>query len=254
MEFLVEYLDELNPEEVPQKKGKEKKTKKQFNFEEKKELCRLVELHPAIWKLQHKGHSNTEEVNSNWRSIAGEMCKTIEECRVAWKSLRDSLRYHSVAKKKQKSGSAANADLNEENLSEESCIDWEFAEYLSFLTPISSKRKTFSSTHEVEVVDGDHQDNQMENETSTSSYSFSPKPQKKDTMIENVSALTQTVTDLINMRKNEVPNTQPLTHFTLLANLDRILKELPNDVVEELGLNFQQQAFAELRKLRRSGS
>lgn len=64
----------------------------------------------------------------------------VEECKIMWKSLKDSLRYHKARAKHPKSGSPAEVDdENEVAVDEE--VDWEFTENLSFYISASSENK-----------------------------------------------------------------------------------------------------------------
>ncbi|KAL7726442.1 hypothetical protein ACLKA6_004582 [Drosophila palustris] len=66
----------------------------------------------------------------------------VNECKSAWASLRDSLRYH--RSKLAKSGSAGGIALGQPRVNEN--IDWQFAEHMAFLPVMSLERRTKTST------------------------------------------------------------------------------------------------------------
>lgn len=62
------------------------------------------------------------------------------------------------------------------------------------------------------------------------------------------------ITDLINIRKQESAaaksnqEQEPLKYYSLYANLDRMLSKLPEEVVEELNMQFVNATYCELKK------
>ena len=64
----------------------------------------------------------------------------VEECKSAWKSLRDSMRYHISRAQKKKSGSQALDYEGDEELHNDD-IEWEFAEDLMFLKSNSAESR-----------------------------------------------------------------------------------------------------------------
>ncbi|XP_037728699.1 uncharacterized protein LOC119559709 isoform X2 [Drosophila subpulchrella] len=133
----------------------EKKTQKprqkrlqEFNSEEKVRLIQAVEERPVLWDLVHKKHFDAVFMKRTWEEIALVMDKDYNSCKLAWKSLRDSLKYHNKVRK-QKSGSAG-GDLLEKPSGKE-CAEWEFAPYMDFLPDVSSQRRTTSSAISDEI-------------------------------------------------------------------------------------------------------
>lgn len=126
----------------------------------KAKLASLVQKEECIWSMQHKLHSNINALNASWSTVASEMkasgnncydcyslnrCQCayslflVSDCKVVWKSLRDSLRYYMKKKKPQgksgDSGCEGNADPDEQ---------WEFSECMAFMMPTTVRhpRKT----------------------------------------------------------------------------------------------------------------
>nr|XP_016936262.1 uncharacterized protein LOC108014610 isoform X1 [Drosophila suzukii] len=128
----------------------EKKTQKprqkrlqEFTSEEKVRLIQAVEERPVLWDLTHKKHFHAVFIKRTWEEIALVMDKDYNGCKLAWKSLRDSLKYHNKVRK-QKSGSAG-GDLVEKPSGKE-CAEWEFAPYMDFLPDVSSQRSRTTSS------------------------------------------------------------------------------------------------------------
>ncbi|XP_022229504.2 uncharacterized protein LOC111078878 [Drosophila obscura] len=115
---------------------KTKKRDENFHQEEKVALIKAVEARPCLWEITKKRQGNIS-VKSAWESVAVEINKDANECKIAWTALRDSLRYH--RSKQAKCGSAAQTRVNEN-------MDWQFAEHMAFLPVMSLERHTKSST------------------------------------------------------------------------------------------------------------
>ncbi|XP_037728705.1 uncharacterized protein LOC119557675 isoform X2 [Drosophila subpulchrella] len=120
----------------------------EFSSKEKARLIQAVEERPVLWDLVHKEHFDAVFMKRTWEEIALVMGKDYNSCKLAWKSLRDSLKYHNKVRK-QKSGSAR-GDLLEKPSGKE-CAEWEFAPYMDFLPDVSSQRRTTSSVISDEI-------------------------------------------------------------------------------------------------------
>ncbi|BFF89311.1 uncharacterized protein DMAD_08098 [Drosophila madeirensis] len=125
-------------------KGARKSKKRDANFlrDEKISLIRAVEARPCMWLTTHKKHFDKIAVKRAWESVAAEINKEVNECRDAWTSLRDSLRYH--RNKLAKSGSAGGSDFGEPRVKES--VDWRFAEHMAFLPVNTLERRAKSSS------------------------------------------------------------------------------------------------------------
>ncbi|XP_034131971.1 uncharacterized protein LOC117586170 [Drosophila guanche] len=123
--------------------GKRKSKKRDANFrsDEKISLIKAVEARPCMWLITDKKHFDKIALKRAWESVAAEMNKEVNECRDAWTSLRDSLRYH--RSKLAKSGSAGGSDFGEPRVKE--CVDWQFAEHMAFLPVNTLERRTKTS-------------------------------------------------------------------------------------------------------------
>lgn len=128
-----------------------------FGTDAKIALILAVQERPVLWDLNDKRHFDSACSKEAWISIGEQFNKSVHECRLAWKSLRDSYRYHQKrAAKKKKKG-------NDE-------IDWHLAPYLSFLRGTNSKKRSFSNAFLVKTsTNKDIRLNSSHRNTSTSS-------------------------------------------------------------------------------------
>ena len=73
-------------------------------------------------------------------------------------------------------------------------------------------------------------------------------------MSECAEKISQALTDLVTLRK-EIHNTKEtevpapeLQYYTMYANMDRMYKKLPENVVEKLNLKFVSMIYDEIKK------
>ncbi|KAL7725027.1 hypothetical protein ACLKA6_002990 [Drosophila palustris] len=91
-------------------------------------LINEVEKRPILWDLTDRKHFVAVCIKNAWKSVAETLNRSEDECKVAWKSLRDSYRYHcKVAGKK--SGSAGGVGPQQPRAND--AVEWQ--------------RRTFSS-------------------------------------------------------------------------------------------------------------
>ncbi|XP_055859244.1 uncharacterized protein LOC129921442 isoform X2 [Episyrphus balteatus] len=72
-----------------------KSTRSFKNAEERKFFVDLMQKEEAIWNRTHNLHSSSRALIEAWKRISAAMIppKTVHECKIMWKSLRDALRY-----------------------------------------------------------------------------------------------------------------------------------------------------------------
>ncbi|XP_070852729.1 uncharacterized protein [Drosophila suzukii] len=127
------------------------KCHQEFSSEEKVSLIQAVEERPVLWDLTHKKHFDAVFMKRTWEEIALVIDKDYNSCKLAWKSLQDSLKYHNKVRK-QKSGRAG-GDLLEKPSGKE-CAEWEFAPYMDFLPDVSSQRSRATAiSDEISIED-----------------------------------------------------------------------------------------------------
>ncbi|KAM8703144.1 hypothetical protein ACLKA7_007855 [Drosophila subpalustris] len=102
-------------------------------------LINEVEKRPILWDLTDRKHFDAVCIKNAWKSVAETLNRSEDECKVAWKSLRDSYRYHcKVAGKK--SGSAGGVGPQQPRAND--AVEWHLAPYMSFLPEMSSQRRS----------------------------------------------------------------------------------------------------------------
>ncbi|XP_049306186.1 uncharacterized protein LOC125776696 isoform X3 [Bactrocera dorsalis] len=114
-----------------------------FTTLEKCQLVNCVKEWHRIWDISNTLHCNKNAVNQSWLHISNALNKSVDECKSAWISMRESYRYHARVAHKNKSGSDGGEVLETPSFSEN--VDWVFAEEMSFLMNVSHKRKTFTT-------------------------------------------------------------------------------------------------------------
>ncbi|KAL7725200.1 hypothetical protein ACLKA6_018689 [Drosophila palustris] len=97
----------------------------------------------------------------------------LQDCKSAWRSLRDSYKYHIKAseKKRAKSGSAGGVGPQPPMANE--AVEWHLAPYMTFLPELSMQRRTYCSA--LDDVPSTSQDGLDASNTScenTSAYSY----------------------------------------------------------------------------------
>ncbi|XP_067644556.1 uncharacterized protein [Eurosta solidaginis] len=206
-----------------------------FSSEEKRNLISTVKSKNRIWNIGDPLHSNKNAVDQAWNEIGSTLGKSVEECKAAWVSLRESYRYRAKATNKFKSGSAGGEQLSEPYFNED--IDWEFAEEMSFLPNVSEKRRTFITS-----------DDSQNEEASTSKrpgsqYEYTPTPPKRSRLASQPQnqEIWQKFDDLLEKQCNalklrESESESPFKEA--FAGFEFLLKQLPKKVADEACCNF----------------
>ncbi|KAL7723541.1 hypothetical protein ACLKA6_000129 [Drosophila palustris] len=116
-----------------------------FENEERIRLIEEVRERPIIWDLTDKKHFDATFIKSARESIAEALNKPVQDCKSAWRSLRDSYKYHIKAseKKRAKSGSAGGVGPQPPMANE--AVEWHLAPYMAFLPELSMQRRTYCS-------------------------------------------------------------------------------------------------------------
>ncbi|XP_022220786.1 uncharacterized protein LOC111072989 isoform X2 [Drosophila obscura] len=110
----------------------------EFDCRDKLKLIKTVEKRILIWDMRHKKHFDATALQSAWASVAAEMNKDVFSCKNAWKSLRDSYRYHmKLAKKAQGQAKSEDADwdplADSKSKKDKESVKWRFAPHMEFL-------------------------------------------------------------------------------------------------------------------------
>jgi len=68
---------------------------------------------------------------------------------------------------------------------------------------------------------------------------------------KETTTIAKSISDLVELRKQSVNNqtTKQLKYECMLANLDRMLSKLPEEVVEDLNMKFTNMAYEEVKKI-----
>ncbi|XP_039968278.1 uncharacterized protein LOC120780069 [Bactrocera tryoni] len=156
-----------------------------FTTLEKRQLVNCVKEWPRIWDISNTLHCNKNAVNQSWLHISNALEKSVDECKSAWISMRESYRYHARVANKNKSGSDGGEVLETPSFSEN--VDWELAEEMSFLMNVSHKRKTFTTpvsfgedSHASPIHIGEDSNVSQTSATdSQHSYDYNPTPTKR---------------------------------------------------------------------------
>ncbi|CAL8094456.1 unnamed protein product [Orchesella dallaii] len=264
---------------------KELKKKVAISSSDKIKLADLVKNYAPLWSLADPNHRKGDKLLKCWEEIGKEMKLSAEVCKHTWKSMKDALRYRQGSKPKQcKSGDSApedsDDDRNSENLNK-TVESWEFWDCMKFLIDQKGTRKTISSllsSSEVQI-DGSNEapepshfsgtnDEAQSSSYSPSDHGVSNKPsesletcQKRKSNYgyafkkkilkpseEVTEKLASGITDLINLRKeSQQTRNEKLEFHSMFVNLDRMLKTLPADVVEDLNMEFVNLTYAAMK-------
>ncbi|XP_055907108.1 uncharacterized protein LOC129942267 [Eupeodes corollae] len=128
---------------------------------------------------------------------------------------------------------------------------------MSFLTPLSSqkRRRTFTNSAGTDDSQGDVF---ATTSAQSSNYAYINENRKqKDPMLESAKMLSNNISELIECQKNKLKQaTFPLQlqNFTMLANIDRMLQKLPEDIVEDINIRFICIINEEIKKYKRGNS
>ncbi|KAL7724356.1 hypothetical protein ACLKA6_003001 [Drosophila palustris] len=183
------------------------------------------------------------------------------ECKSAWASLRDSLRYH--RSKLAKSGSAGGIALGQPRLKKN--LDWQFAEHMAFLPVMSLERRTKTSTTmflDSPVGSPDAysspfphatEENQMtassepnwvpidDDIASTSSaYSYQSRASKRSKVKEP--AADDEITGLLGQYLKNKQSTRPIFPFW-----DKLLSKLPEEIATATEVEITNFLFAKVQ-------
>lgn len=85
----------LTPKKVRHYRKMTKSTRSFKNETERKYFVDLMEKEEVIWNRTHSLHSSSRALTDAWKRISVAMSppKSVHECKIMWKSLRDALRY-----------------------------------------------------------------------------------------------------------------------------------------------------------------
>ncbi|XP_036340807.1 uncharacterized protein LOC118750185, partial [Rhagoletis pomonella] len=193
--------------ELSEKPSTSKRQKRAVNYttEDKRPLIKEVEN-------GNEKHCNKYAVDQAWDEISASMDKSVNECKLAWTSLRESYRYRAKGAQKSKSGGAGGDNIPEPIYNDS--IDWEFSADMSFLPHVSQKRRTCTlpdfreetptCTFESESICSSNNNN---NSNGAYDYISTPKRNrtsldKQNTEIRNkLDSLLQAQTKLIQARE-----------------------------------------------------
>ncbi|EDW38879.1 GL13785 [Drosophila persimilis] len=116
----------------------------EFDYKDKLKLINAVQKRTAIWDVRNKKHFDGNALRSSWEAVASEMNRDVFTCKNAWKSLRDSYRYHMklAGKGTVRRGSDEWDPLSDKSPKENDGVKWRFAPHMEFLYPSPQKRST----------------------------------------------------------------------------------------------------------------
>ncbi|XP_017845198.1 transcription factor Ouib [Drosophila busckii] len=106
--------------------------------------------------MADSSHSDINGIRAAWQSVATDLDRDAETCRVAWRSLRQSYRYHCKAANNRKK-----FDLDLEDCTADPDplatpdIKWEFADEMAFLQDMSRERHVDLTPSEEEISNDD---------------------------------------------------------------------------------------------------
>ncbi|XP_017144086.1 uncharacterized protein LOC108156869 [Drosophila miranda] len=116
----------------------------EFDYKDKLKLINAVQKRTTIWDVRNKKHFDGNALRSSWEAVASEMNRDVFTCKNAWKSLRDSYRYHMKLSGKGtvRRGSDEWDPLAHKNPKENDRVKWRFAPHMEFLYTYPQKRST----------------------------------------------------------------------------------------------------------------
>ncbi|KAL7728397.1 hypothetical protein ACLKA6_005160 [Drosophila palustris] len=117
-----------------------------------------VRVRRLLWDKTDSGHNNLKAVKAAWQSVSAEMGRDPNDCKVAWRSLRQSYRYHcKAANNRFKSGGHDDDDEDDHNDDEAEAdpletpdVQWQFFNHMAFLQEVSRVKRSDSVTLEEE--------------------------------------------------------------------------------------------------------
>ncbi|XP_064550110.1 zinc finger protein 836-like [Drosophila montana] len=116
-----------------------------FKNEDKSRLIAAVRVRRLLWDLKDSEHNDLISIKAAWQSVGAEMRRDPQECKVAWRSLRQSYRYHcKTAYTRIKIDGEDNE--GETDPLETPDIQWEFADDMAFLQDLTRKRNPSSDS------------------------------------------------------------------------------------------------------------
>lgn len=77
-----------------------------------------------------------------------------------------------------------------------------------------------------------------------------PKLKKSTTEEDGTEKLVNSISELVELRKNSVAKKDELKFISIYKNLDRMLSQLPDEVVEDLNMEFVQLAYNAIQRNR----
>ncbi|XP_034114773.2 zinc finger protein 699-like isoform X1 [Drosophila albomicans] len=164
-------------------RGAHRKRLLRFDKNDKIRLIAAVRLRRLLWDVRDSEHKDLTCVKEAWQSVGAEMGREANECKVAWRSLRQSYRYHCKA-----ANSRFNVDCDSDDDVDKGDVDpletpdihWEFATHMVFLQEMSGKRSDsaldetpptdsivedytdMEYLENYDIAEGDNEDNEQE--------------------------------------------------------------------------------------------
>ncbi|XP_037955666.1 uncharacterized protein LOC119685460 [Teleopsis dalmanni] len=208
------------------------KKRRGLNDEVIKALIRAVENNPTIWNRQCKEHLNNTTLRTAWKNVSEEVSLSVDDCKAAWRSVRDSKRYHEKKRKKYESNPGL---LDHEH--------WGFHEELSFLTDNSTQHINFATVDESEdrCVTPVKQIT-YEPEVPNSSHST-----RNSALNMLTSSAEKIITQMETFVKMKQCQQKKKSHFEPFLNLiNSILEQLPEVDAQRLSAEITSMAYARL--------
>ncbi|XP_034489075.1 zinc finger protein 880-like [Drosophila innubila] len=114
-----------------------------FEKKEKIRLIAAVRVRRLLWDMLDSEHNDMMGVKEAWQSVGSEIGRDPNDCKVAWRSLRQSYRYHcKAANSRLKIGE--DDDEGEVDPLETRDIQWVFADHMAFLKEMSKEKRSDS--------------------------------------------------------------------------------------------------------------
>ncbi|XP_022220340.2 uncharacterized protein LOC111072653 [Drosophila obscura] len=241
----------------------------EFDRDSKLDLIKAVEKRPVIWNLKDRKHFDTIASKSAWESVAAEIKKDANSCKIAWKSLKDSYRYHikSATKKQLKNGSAGGVQM--ENPVANESVEWVFAPHMAFLPDLFTQRRTFTSIFfpeedtesspvgldDTAVLETNWSESELNikqelDDFSSSTYSYESKAKKRSVPKNETSAsqVCEILEKLVNQQEAQAVVMNPVS-----AYWDYMLSSLPLEDRAEVEDDVTQLIIARKRELKKAG-
>lgn len=202
---------------------RESKKRRQLLVSERKQLAAIIKSKEVLWNSTNAQYRDPAAHEAAWQEVAKEMDKTIEMCKLQWRSLRDSYRHRHIMGEKMKS--RGNIDDPLEYVHDP---DWEFAEDLKFLSYAPRRRKR---KRKYIIIEDDGERDALNHDESTES-SFVIKNEAPDDGLSCKRPTLEEVEDAY--MQQEVDGTaqfldfieQPLEHSTVGIGTSHLVNQL----------------------------